>query len=312
MNAIISIKELTKVYGNKFTALNKVNLEVERGEILALLGPNGAGKTSLISAITGIVSATAGQVLVDGFDSVKQYRQARELIGLVPQELTLGAFDTVWNTVRFSRGLFNRKDDDAYLEELLKDLSLWGKRDSQLRMLSGGMKRRVLIAKALSHQPSILFLDEPTAGVDVELRKDMWRMVARLRESGVTIILTTHYIEEAEDIADRIAVINNGEILLVEDKSALMQKLGKKQLRIELKDPITQLPSNLSEFHLDMSDSGNTLTYTFDASESSTGITRLLSAISQSELQIKDLNTSQSSLEDIFVDLVKKPQTEAK
>ncbi len=311
MNTVIEIKNLKKVYDNGFAALNGVNLEIERGEILALLGPNGAGKTSLISAITGIISPTSGSIRVDGFDNVLEYRQARQLIGLVPQELTIGAFDTVWNTVRFSRGLFNRKDDDAYLAQLLKDLSLWDKKDNQLRMLSGGMKRRVLIAKALSHGPQILFLDEPTAGVDVELRKDMWKMIARLRESGVTIILTTHYIEEAEDIADRIGVINDGKILLIEDKDTLMQKLGKKQLVVDLKQAVEQLPTSLSEFDLLVSESGNSLTYTFDASAESTGITKLLSAISQSELQIKDLNTSQSSLEDIFVDLVKKPSTEA-
>ena len=230
METIIAIKGLTKVYDNGFQALKGVDLTIKRGEILALLGPNGAGKTTLISVITGIVAKSAGNVTVDGFDNVVDYRQARQLIGLVPQELTLGAFETVWNTVRFTRGLFGNKTDDAYLEELLKDLSLWDKKDNQLRTLSGGMKRRVLIAKALSHAPRILFLDEPTAGVDVSLRKDMWRLVNKLREDGVTIILTTHYIEEAESIADRIGIINNGDVLLIEDKSTLMQKLGKKQL----------------------------------------------------------------------------------
>ncbi len=312
MNTIITIENLTKIYDNGFAALNGVNLEIKRGEILALLGPNGAGKTSLISAITGIISPTSGSIRVDGFDNVLEYRQARQLIGLVPQELTIGAFDTVWNTVRFSRGLFNRKDDNVYLEQLLKDLSLWDKKNDELRMLSGGMKRRVLIAKALSHGPKILFLDEPTAGVDVELRKDMWKMIARLRESGVTIILTTHYIEEAEDIADRIGVINDGKILLIENKDTLMRKLGKKQLVVDLKQAVEQLPTSLNEFDLIVSENRTALTYTFDASAESTGITKLLSAISQSELQIKDLNTSQSSLEDIFVDLVHKPNVEAK
>jgi len=310
MNSIISINGLTKVYDNGYQALKGVNLDIKRGEILALLGPNGAGKTTLISAVTGIVSASSGTITVDGYDNVKQFRQARKLIGLVPQELTVGAFETVWNTIRFTRGLFGSGDegvsDNAYLEQLLKDLSLWDKKDNQLRTLSGGMKRRVLIAKALSHSPKILFLDEPTAGVDVELRKDMWRMVNNLRESGVTIILTTHYIEEAEGIADRIGVINDGQILLVEDKNELMQKLGKKQLIIEFKEPASELPSGLDEFDVKLSDSGEILTYAFDASADATGITKLLNILSQTELQLKDLKTSQSSLEDIFVDLVSK------
>jgi len=256
MDSIISIKGLTKVYDNGFQALKGVDLDIERGEILALLGPNGAGKTTLISAVTGIVSATSGNITVDGHDNVKQYRQARKLIGLVPQELTLGAFETVWNTVRFTRGLYGANTDNAYLEQLLKDLSLWDKKDDQLRMLSGGMKRRVLIAKALSHAPTVLFLDEPTAGVDVELRKDMWRMISKLRESGVTIILTTHYIEEAEDIADRIGVINDGEILLIKDKVELMQKLGKKQLIIEFKEPASKIPSTIADLDVSLSESG--------------------------------------------------------
>ncbi len=310
MDSIISIRDLTKVYDNGFKALNGVSLEIERGEILALLGPNGAGKTTLISTITGIVSASSGTVEVDGFDNVKNYRESRKRIGLVPQELTIGAFETVWNTVRFTRGLFgyssSAKNDNAYLEQLLKDLSLWDKKDNQLRMLSGGMKRRVLIAKALSHAPKILFLDEPTAGVDVELRKDMWAMIKRLRESGVTIILTTHYIEEAEDIADRIGVINGGEILLVEDKAELMQKLGKKQLLVELKEPAAELPSSLEDYDVSLSDAGDVLTYTYDVSANATGITNLLNLLSQAGLQLKDLQTSQSSLEDIFVDLVHK------
>jgi ABC-2 type transport system ATP-binding protein len=256
--------------------------------------------------ITGIVSASSGSVTVDGHDNVKSYRQARQLIGLVPQELTLSSFETVWNTVRFTRGLYGANTDNAYLEQLLKDLSLWDKKDNQLRMLSGGMKRRVLIAKALSHAPRILFLDEPTAGVDVELRKDMWAMIGNLRESGVTIILTTHYIEEAEDIADRIGVINDGEILLIEDKAELMQKLGKKQLIIELKEPANAIPSSLVGLDVSLSNDGMVLTYTFDATANATGITKLLNLLSESGLQLKDLQTTQSSLEDIFVDLVHK------
>lgn len=315
MDSIISIKGLSKVYSNGFQALKSLDLEIKRGEILALLGPNGAGKTTLISVVTGLVSASSGSVTVDGYDNVKQYRQTRALIGLVPQELTLSSFETVWNTVRFTRGLFGAScssdSDKAYLEQLLRDLSLWDKKDNQLRMLSGGMKRRVLIAKALSHAPKILFLDEPTAGVDVELRKDMWRMVSKLRDSGVTIILTTHYIEEAEGIADRIGVINNGEILLVEDKTELMQKLGKKQLIVEFKKPSNQLPASLSEFDVSLSEKGDTLTYSYDASADATGITTLLNLLSEAGLQLKDLKTTQSSLEDIFVDLVHKPKEQS-
>ena len=311
MNSIISIKGLTKVYDNGFQALKGVDLDIKRGEILALLGPNGAGKTTLISVVTGIVSKSAGSVSVDGFDNVSHYREARQLIGLVPQELTLGAFETVWNTVRFTRGLFGGKTDDAYLEQLLKDLSLWDKKDNQLRMLSGGMKRRVLIAKALSHAPRILFLDEPTAGVDVELRKDMWRLVSKLREDGVTIILTTHYIEEAEEIADRIGVINNGEVLLIEDKSTLMQKLGKKQLIVEFKESAHSLPSALDEFDVTLCEKGERLTYTYDATADATGITRVLNHLSEAGLALKDIKTSQSSLEDIFVDLVKQTNDKA-
>jgi len=285
MDSIISIKGLSKFYDNNFQALKNVDLEIKRGEILALLGPNGAGKTTLISAVTGIVSASGGTITIDGHDNVKQYRQARQLIGLVPQELTLGAFETVWNTVCFTRGLFggksNGKSDDAYLQQLLKDLSLWDKKDKQLRMLSGGMKRRVLIAKALSHAPKILFLDEPTAGVDVQLRKDMWRMVNKLRDSGVTIILTTHYIEEAEGIADRIGVINNGEVLLIENKAELMQKLGKKQLIVEFKSPVNELPQSLSQYDVSLSEKGDVLTYSYDATADATGITKLLNLLSE-------------------------------
>ena len=304
MQAIVSIKNLSKVYKSGHHALKEVNLDIVDGEILALLGPNGAGKTTLISIVCGIVSASSGSVTVDGSDIVDDYRKTRGMIGLVPQELTLGAFDTVMNTVRFSRGLFGKKKDDAYLHKLLRDLSLFDKKDNQLRELSGGMKRRVLIAKALSHQPKILFLDEPTAGVDVELRKDMWNIVRRLRDSGVTIILTTHYIEEAEEIADRIGIISNGELLLVEDKQALMQDLGKKQLIIELKETAGSLPVSLEVYDLVLSDDGNQLTYTYDTMGDSTGITALLQAVHEAGMALKDLQIVQSSLEDIFVDLV--------
>jgi len=306
MQPIISIKGLSKTYKEGFQALKTVDLDIASGEIHALLGPNGAGKTTLISIICGIVSPSSGTVSIDGFDIISDYRATRKLIGLVPQELTLGAFETVWNTISFSRGLFGKKADKAYIEQLLKDLSLWDKKNNEIRTLSGGMKRRVLIAKALSHEPRILFLDEPTAGVDVELRKDMWNIVRRLRESGVTIILTTHYIEEAEEIADRVGVINNGELLLVEDKQTLMQKLGKKQLIIELAESITTLPESLSSYALELSDDGNHLTYTYDTMSDSTGITTLLQDISTAGLSLKDLQTKQSSLEDIFVELVKK------
>ena len=305
MQAIVSIKNLSKIYKSGHHALNDINLDIADGEILALLGPNGAGKTTLISIICGIVSASSGSVTVNGCDNVSAYRCSRELIGLVPQELTLNAFDTVMNTVRFSRGLFGRKKDDVYLEQLLRDLSLFDKRNAELRELSGGMKRRVLIAKALSHEPKILFLDEPTAGVDVELRKDMWNIVRRLRESGVTIILTTHYIEEAEEIADRIGVISNGELLLVEDKQTLMHELGKKQLIVELKEAVSGMPSSLTAYDLILSDDGCRLTYTYDTMGDSTGITALLQAIHDAGLSLKDLQITQSSLEDIFVDLVK-------
>lgn len=309
MESIVSVKELSKVYDNGYQALSNINLDIERGEILALLGPNGAGKTTLISAITGIISSSSGSITVDGFDNVTQYRNARKLIGLVPQELTLGAFESVWNTVSFTRGLFGAKKNPAYIEQLLKDLSLWDKRDNQLRMLSGGMKRRVLIAKALSHEPRVLFLDEPTAGVDVELRKEMWKVVNKLRRSGVTIILTTHYIEEAEEIADRIGIISGGEILLVENKTELMQKLGKKQLIVEFKESVSQLPNALSEYDAELSEDGLKLTYTYDTEGDATGITGLLQTLSEAGHSLKDIQTTQSSLEDIFVDLVKDPST---
>ena len=304
MKTIVSIQELSKIYDSGLHALKNVNLDIKDGEILALLGPNGAGKTTLISIICGIVTASKGSVSVNGFDNVNDYRQTRELIGLVPQELTLGAFETVWNTIRFSRGLFGKKKDDTYLAQLLKDLSLFDKKNSELRELSGGMKRRVLIAKALSHQPRILFLDEPTAGVDVELRKDMWNIVRRLRDSGVTIILTTHYIEEAEEIADRIGVISNGELLLVEDKKTLMHNLGKKQLIIELKESVKILPQALVKYNLILTDDGKQLIYTYDTMSDSTGITDLLQEIKIAGLMLKDMQIKKSSLEDIFVDLV--------
>ncbi|AKH21689.1 ABC transporter ATP-binding protein [Sedimenticola thiotaurini] len=304
MSTIISISNLCKTYESGHEALKQVNLDIEQGEILALLGPNGAGKTTLISVICGLVSPSSGSVSVGGFDIVENYRQTRSQIGLVPQELTLAAFDRVWDTLCFSRGLFGKKPDDAYLEQLLKDLSLWDKRNSELRALSGGMKRRVLIAKALSHQPQILFLDEPTAGVDVELRKDMWQIVNKLRDSGVTIILTTHYIEEAEQIADRVGVINHGELLLVDDKVNLMRELGRKQLIIDLKEPINRIPESMSGYALELSEDGRQLIYTYDTQANSTGITALLQAMHAAGLSMKDLNTTQSSLQDIFVNLV--------
>ena len=282
-----------------------MSLDIKRGEILALLGPNGAGKTTLISIICGIVNATTGSVKVDGHDIVTEFRTTRSMIGLVPQELTLGAFDTVINTLRFSRGLFGKKPDAAYLEQLLKSLSLWDKRNNAIMTLSGGMKRRVLIGKALAHEPTILFLDEPTAGVDVELRKDMWALVRKLRESGVTIILTTHYIEEAEEIADRVGVINNGELLLLDDKKNMIHQLGKKHMNIELQETVAEIPATLAYWELELSTDGNQLTYTYDPNNPRSGITGLLDAIRDAGLSLKDVNTSQSSLEDIFVNPVK-------
>ena len=304
MPAIVEISNLSKVYQSGHKALNTIDLQIEEGEILALLGPNGAGKTTLISIICGIVAASSGQVKVSGHDIVEDYRLTRDLIGLVPQELTLGAFDTVWNTVNFSRGLFGKSPDPAYLEQLLKDLSLWDKKNSELRQLSGGMKRRVLIAKALSHEPRVLFLDEPTAGVDVELRQDMWKMVRKLNDDGVTIILTTHYIEEAEEIADRVGFISQGELLLVDEKKCLMKRLGKKQLVIELKQSIDHIPEALSAYHLESSENGSHLTYTYDTDGERTGITALLQSLNEVGIVLKDLKTSQSSLEEIFVRLV--------
>ena len=305
MQPIVSISNLSKTYGSGHQALKDINLDIMEGEILALLGPNGAGKTTLISTICGIVSPTDGTVTVAGHDIQKEYRITREMIGLVPQELTLGAFEKVANSLAFSRGLHGKAPDSAYLEQLLKDLSLWEKRDSILMSLSGGMKRRVLIGKALSHQPRVLFLDEPTAGVDVELRKDMWALVNKLRESGVTIILTTHYIEEAEEIADRVGIINNGELLLVENKTELMDKLGSKQLTIELRQAINEIPANLASYQLELSSDGQSLIYSYDTRRDRTGITALMQSINEAELILRDIHTSQSSLEDIFVNLVR-------
>tara|TARA_B110000483_G_scaffold234708_1_gene305176 strand:+ start:2114 stop:3040 length:927 start_codon:yes stop_codon:yes gene_type:complete len=304
MKNLIEVTNLSKTYASGFQALKGVNLNIRRGEILALLGPNGAGKTTLISTICGIANPSGGTVTVDGFDIIKDYRKTRSLIGLVPQELTTDAFETVWATVTFSRGLFGKSANTAYIEKVLKDLSLWDKKDSMIMALSGGMKRRVLIAKALSHEPSILFLDEPTAGVDVELRKDMWNVVRALQETGVTIILTTHYIEEAEAIADRVGVIHNGEIILIENKSELMSKLGKKQMILDLTESVNSIPPTLDKFGLDLSDDGKQLTYTYDTQAERTGITTLLSALHSAGISFNDLNTTQSSLEDIFVNLV--------
>jgi len=306
MQPVVSISNLSKTYASGHRALKTLNLDIYRGEILALLGPNGAGKTTLISIICGIVNPSTGSVSVDGHDIITEFRRTRSMIGLVPQELTLGAFDKVINTLRFSRGMFGKKPDAAYLEQLLKDLSLWDKRNSEILALSGGMKRRVLIGKALAHEPTVLFLDEPTAGVDVELRKDMWALVRKLRESGVTIILTTHYIEEAEEIADRVGVINHGELLLVDDKKNIMHTLGKKQMSIELERSIATIPETLSEWALELSTDGRQLTYTYDPLNPRSGITGLLDAVREAGLTLKDVDTSKSSLEEIFVSLVKK------
>ena len=305
MQSIISIRQLSKTYASGFRALKPIDLEIQRGEIFALLGPNGAGKTTLISIICGIVNPSGGSVLADGHDVVREYRAARAKIGLVPQELTTDAFETVWNTVSFSRGLFGKSANPAHVEKVLRDLTLWDKKDNKLITLSGGMKRRVMIAKALSHEPRILFLDEPTAGVDVELRRDMWAMVRALRDTGVTIILTTHYIDEAEEMADRIGVINKGELILVEGKSELMDKLGRRQLTLQLQAPLAGLPEVLSSYPLELSADGNELVYTYDAQGEHTGIDVLLRRLGEAGIAFKDLKTSQSSLEDIFVNLVR-------
>jgi ABC-2 type transport system ATP-binding protein len=306
MSAIISVKNLSKTYASGFKALRNINLEIRRGEIFALLGPNGAGKTTLISIICGIVNRSEGEIAVDGMDIARDYRAVRSMIGLVPQELTTDAFETVWDTVSFSRGLFGKAPNPALVEKILKDLSLWEKRDNRIMTLSGGMKRRLLIAKALAHEPKILFLDEPTAGVDVELRKDMWGVVRTLRASGVTIILTTHYIEEAEEMADRVGVIAKGEIILVEHKDELMRKLGKKQLRLQLNNKLTEIPAVLAPHELELSPEGTELVFTYDTHAGRTGITSLLRDMSEAGVLFSDLDTTQSSLEDIFVDLVKK------
>jgi ABC-2 type transport system ATP-binding protein len=304
MPSIISIANLSKIYASGFQALKGIDLDIKRGEIFALLGPNGAGKTTLIGIICGIVNPTQGMVTVDGHDIIKNYRATRSLIGLVPQELTTDAFESVWGTVTFSRGLFGKPPNPAHIEKVLKALSLWDKKDNKIMTLSGGMKRRVLIAKALSHEPQILFLDEPTAGVDVELRQDMWQVVRELRTSGVTIILTTHYIEEAEEMADRVGVINNGEIILVENKDELMRKLGRKQLVLHLLKKLDALPPALNAHNLALADGGNELVFTYDTQSERTGVTALLTDLNAAGIRFRDLHTTQSSLEDIFVGLV--------
>ncbi len=305
MQPIIQISGLSKTYASGFQALKTVDLDIGRGEIFALLGPNGAGKTTLISIVCGIVRPSTGTVLADGHDIIRDYRAARSRIGLVPQELTTDAFETVWATVSFSRGLFGKPKNPAIVEQVLRDLSLWDKRDSKIMTLSGGMKRRVLIAKALAHEPQILFLDEPTAGVDVELRQDMWKLVRRLRDDGVTIILTTHYIEEAEEMADRVGVISNGEIILVEDKAELMRKLGQKQLTLQLQMPLAAVPEALSRYGLALQAEGAELVYTYDTKAERTGITALMKDLAEAGIRFSDLRTSQSSLEDIFVGLLR-------
>ena len=307
MDSVISIKDVTKTYANGFEALKPTNLAIRRGEIFGMLGPNGAGKTTLINIVCGIVNASGGTVTVDGHDIVKDARKARAVVGLVPQELTTDAFETVWDTTMFSRGLFGKPKSPARVEQVLKSLSLWDKKSNKIMELSGGMKRRVMIAKALAHDPQVLFLDEPTAGVDVELRKDMWNVVRGLRDSGVTIILTTHYIEEAEEMADRIAVINRGEIIVVDEKRELMRKLGKKQLTLHLRHPLAALPAALADQHLELNADGMELVYTYEATAARTGINALLARLEEAGIRFHDLSTTQSSLEEIFVSLVKKP-----
>ena len=303
--SVLTVSGVSKTYATGYQALKHVDLEIRRGEIFALLGPNGAGKTTLINIVCGIVTASTGTVTADGHDNVRDFRKARAAIGLVPQELTTDMFETVWSTLCFSRGLFGKPPDPAVLEKVLRDLSLWEKKDAKIMTLSGGMKRRVMIAKALAHEPTILFLDEPSAGVDVELRRDMWQMVRNLRENGVTIILTTHYIEEAEEMADRIGVISKGELVVVEEKTALMRKLGKKQLTLSLQNPLAAIPSTLAGLPLELSDEGNTLTYNFDTQAHDTGIAPLLRRLNEADIEFKDLHTAESSLEEIFVSLVR-------
>jgi ABC-2 type transport system ATP-binding protein len=305
MTPIISVSNLSKTYASGLSAVRNVSLEIRRGEIFALLGPNGAGKTTLISIVCGIVNPSQGTVLVDGHDIIRDYRAARSMIGLVPQELTTDAFETPWGAVSFSRGLFGKAPNPAHIEKVLKDLSLWNRKDSRIMTLSGGMKRRLLIAKALSHEPRVLFLDEPTAGVDVELRRDMWQLVRALRDSGVTIILTTHYIDEAEEMADRIGVISKGELILVENKVDLMRKLGRKQLTLQLQEPLSQLPASLARYQLERSADGTEITYTYEADGDRTRIAGLLKELDDAGIRFKDLQTTQSSLEDIFVSLVR-------
>jgi ABC-2 type transport system ATP-binding protein len=304
--AIISVENLNKTYASGFRALKDINLKIRRGEILALLGPNGAGKTTLINIICGIVNPTSGRIAVDGHDIIREFRAARSMIGLVPQELATDTFEPVWATVSFSRGLYGKPASPKHIEAVLKSLSLWDKRDNRIMTLSGGMKRRVLIAKALAHEPRILFLDEPTAGVDVELRQDMWQIVRDLRASGVTIILTTHYIEEVEEMADRIGVINHGELILVQEKNELMRQLGKKQLVLHLQEPLQSIPKRLEDYGLELAANGGELVYTYDTKSERTGITKLLGELNKAGVKFSDVNTTQSSLEEIFVDLVKK------
>lgn len=310
MREILKINKITKIYKNNFKALDELSLNINEGEIFALLGPNGAGKSTLINTVCGILNFDDGNISVNEHDIIKDYRKARSLIGIVPQELNLEAFETVWNNVNYSRGLYGKSPNYQYIEELLKELSLWDKKDNKLRELSGGMKRRVLIAKALSHEPKVLFLDEPTASVDVELRKDMWKVIQKLKEKNVTIILTTHYIEEAEEIADRVGIINNGKIILVDEKKKLIQKLGQKILKIELSEPIELIPNALESFKLQLNNEKNILTYTYDTKGKNTGITSLLSEIKSLGLQLKDISTEQSSLESIFLNLVKESENE--
>lgn len=310
MSEILKINKITKIYKNNFKALDELSLNINEGEIFALLGPNGAGKSTLINTVCGILNFDDGNISVNEHDIIKDYRKARSLIGIVPQELNLEAFETVWNNVNYSRGLYGKSPNYQYIEELLKELSLWDKKDNKLRELSGGMKRRVLIAKALSHEPKVLFLDEPTASVDVELRKDMWKVIQKLKEKNVTIILTTHYIEEAEEIADRVGIINNGKIILVDEKKKLIQKLGQKILKIELSEPIELIPNALENFKLQLNNEKNILTYTYDTKGKNTGITSLLSEIKNLGLQLKDISTEQSSLESIFLNLVKESENE--